>query len=222
MSTNTIITIGRQYGSAGRQIGRALAKELGIACYDKELLDRAAKESGICQELFENHDEKPTNSFLYSLVMDTYSFGYSSAAFSDMPINQKVFLAQFEAIKKIASEGPCVMIGRCADYALADFDNCLSVFIHADIQTRIRRIASLYDLTDAKAKDKILKTDKRRASYYNYYTSKRWGDANGYDLCLDSGKFGIDGCVEFLKQAILLKEREAKKEIFTIDPDYQY
>lgn len=222
MSTNTIITIGRQYGSAGRQIGRALAKELGIPCYDKELLDRAAKESGICQELFENHDEKPTNSFLYSLVMDTYSFGYSSAAFSDMPINQKVFLAQFETIKKIASEGPCVMIGRCADYALAEFDNCLSVFIHADIQTRIRRIATLYDLTDAKAKDKILKTDKRRSSYYNYYTSKRWGDANGYDLCIDSGKFGIDGSVEFLLQAIKLKEREAKKEIYTIDPEYQY
>ncbi len=222
MNTNTIITIGRQYGSAGRQIGRALAKELGIACYDKELLDRAAKESGICQELFENHDEKPTSSFLYSLVMDTYSFGYSSAAFADMPINQKVFLAQFEAIKKIASEGPCVMIGRCADYALADFDNCLSVFVHADLQTRIRRIAALYDLTDAKAKDKILKTDKRRASYYNYYTSKRWGEASGYDLCIDSGKFGIDGSVEFLKQAILMKEREDKKEIFTIDPDYQY
>ncbi len=222
MTTNTIITIGRQYGSAGRQIGRALAKELGVACYDKELLDRAAKESGICQELFENHDEKPTNSFLYSLVMDTYSFGYSSAAFSDMPINQKVFLAQFETIKKIASEGPCVMIGRCADYALAEFDNCISVFIHADLQTRIRRIAALYDLTDAKAKEKILKSDKRRASYYNYYTSKRWGDANGYDLCIDSGKFGIDGSVQFLKQAILLKERESKKEIFTIDPEYQY
>ena len=222
MTTNTIITIGRQYGSAGRQIGRALAKELGVACYDKELLDRAAKEIGICQELFENHDEKPTNSFLYSLVMDTYSFGYSSAAFSDMPINQKVFLAQFETIKKIASEGPCVMIGRCADYALAEFDNCISVFIHADLQTRIRRIATLYDLTDAKAKEKILKSDKRRASYYNYYTSKRWGDANGYDLCIDSGKFGIDGSVQFLKQAILLKERESKKEIFTIDPEYQY
>ena len=167
MQTNTIITIGRQYGSAGRQIGRAIAEELGIKCYDKELLDRAAKESGLCQELFENHDEKPTNSFLYSLVMDTYSFGYTSAAFSDMPINQKVFLAQFETIKKIAAEGPCVMIGRCADYALSDFDNCLSVFFHADMKTRIRRIAKIYDLTDAKAKDKIVKSDKQRASYYN-------------------------------------------------------
>ena len=115
MKTNTIITIGRQYGSAGRQIGRVLAEELGIKCYDKELLERAAKESGLCEELFENHDEKPTNSFLYSLVMDTYSFGYTSSAFSDMPINQKVFLAQFETIKKIAAEGPCIMIGRCAD-----------------------------------------------------------------------------------------------------------
>ena len=117
----------------------------------------------------------------YSLVMDTYSFGYSSAAFSDMPINQKVFLAQFETIKKIAQEGPCIMIGRCADYALADFENCLSVFFHADLQTRIRRISKIYNLTDAKAKEKILKTDKKRASYYNYYTSKRWGDAESYE-----------------------------------------
>ena len=146
MKTNTIITIGRQYGSAGRQIGRTLAEELGIKCYDKELLERAAKESGLCEELFENHDEKPTNSFLYSLVMDTYSFGYTSSAFSDMPINQKVFLAQFETIKKIASEGPCIMIGRCADYALADFDNCLSVFFHADLQTRIRSMTTTTEI----------------------------------------------------------------------------
>ncbi len=214
MNTNTIITIGRQYGSAGRQIGRALAEELGVKCYDKELLDRAAKESGLCQELFENHDEKPTNSFLYSLVMDTYSFGYTSAAFADMPINQKVFLAQFETIKKIASEGPCVMIGRCADYALADFDNCLSVFFHADLEKRIRRIAKLYDLTDAKAKDKILKIDKKRASYYNYYTSKRWGDSESYDLCIDSGVLGVDGAVDLLLRAIDIKENGHKQSIY--------
>ena len=157
---------------------------------------------------------KPTNSFLYSLVMDTYSFGYTSAAFSDMPINQKVFLAQFETIKKIATEGPCVMIGRCADYALADFDNCLSVFFHADLKTRIRRVAKIYDLTDAKAKDKIVKTDKRRASYYNYYTSKRWGDADSYDFCIDSGKMGIDGSIELVLNAVRLKEKGYKKPIY--------
>lgn len=214
METKTVITIGRQYGSAGRQIGRALAEELGIKCYDKELLDRAAKDSGMCQELFENHDEKPTNSFLYSLVMDTYSFGYSSSAFSDMPINQKVFLAQFETIKKIASEGPCIMIGRCADYALADFDNCLSIFIHASLETRIRRIAKLYDLTDAKAKDKIQKADKKRSSYYNYYTSKKWGDVDSYDLSIDSGKMGIDGTIELILKAIQQKEKGYKKPIY--------
>ena len=112
----TIITIGRQYGSAGHSIGKILADDLGIKYYDKELLERAAKDSGLCQELFENHDEKPTNSFLYSLVMDSYSFGYGSTMM-DMPLNQKVFLAQFDAIKKISQDGPCVIVGRCADYA---------------------------------------------------------------------------------------------------------
>lgn len=215
MSIQTIITIGRQFGSAGREIGETLANDLGIKCYDKELLDRAAKDSGLCQELFENHDEKPTNSFLYSLVMDTYSFGYSSATFADMPINQKVFLAQYDSIKKIAEEGPCVLVGRCADYALADFPNVLTVFIHADLQSRIRRIAKRYDLTDAKAKERILKTDKRRASYYNYYTSKKWGDAMSYNLCLDSGVLGIDGCVKLIKRAIAIKEdAEERKNIY--------
>ena len=205
--TNTIITIGRQFGSAGREIGYKVAKDLGIKLYDKEMLARAAKESGLCEELFETHDEKPTNSFLYSLVMDTYSLGYSSGSYADMPINHKVFLAQFDAIKKIASEGPCILVGRCADYALEDNENLLSVFIHADLDARIRRIARIYDLTDAKAKDMIMKTDKKRASYYNYYTSKKWGDLKSYDLCIDSSILGIDGTVELIKQAVALKEK---------------
>ena len=143
-TTSSIITIGREYGSGGRQIGQEVAKYFGIKCYDKELLEHAANDSGICKELFEHHDEKPTNSFLYSLVMDTYSFGYSSAGFNDMPMNHKIFLAQFDAIKKLAGEGPCVMVGRCADYALSDWPDCFSIFIHADLDTRIRRIASKY------------------------------------------------------------------------------
>lgn len=175
MAANTIITIGRQTGSGGRDIGKLLAKELGIKCYDKELLDRAAKDSGICHELFEHHDEKPTNSFLYSLVMDTYSFGYSSAAFADMPINHKVFLAQFDTIKKIAQEESCVMVGRCADYALAEYPGAISIFIHADLDKRIHRLSKIYNLSASAAKDQIVKSDKKRASYYNYYTSKKWG-----------------------------------------------
>ena len=110
-----------------------------------------------------------------------------------MPINHKVFLAQFDAIKKIADEGPCILVGRCADYALESYPNVVSVFIHADMQSRIRRIARLYDLTDAKAKDLIVKTDKKRASYYNYYTNKKWSDAESYELCLTSSELGIEG-----------------------------
>ena len=192
MKTNTIITIGRQYGSAGREIGSKVAEAFGIKLYDKEMLARAAKESGICEEIFETHDEKPTNSFLYSLVMDTYSMGYSGSTYTDMPINHKVFLAQFDAIKKIADEGPCILV--------------VSVFIHADLDARIRRIARLYDLTDAKAKDTIVKADKKRASYYNYYTNKKWSDSASYELCLNSSELGIEGTAKAIEQYVQLKE----------------
>lgn len=208
MACKSVITIGRQYGSGGHEIGKRLAAELGIPCYDKELLDRASKESGLCKELFENHDEKPTNSFLYSLVMDTYSMGYSSPALAEMPINHKIFLAQFNTIKQIAQEGPCVIVGRCADYALADFPNLVSVFIYADMESKVARIMSEYDMPASKAKERIIKTDKRRASYYNYYSSKRWGDATGYNLCVDSSALGLDKTVQLLKNYIELREAE--------------
>ena len=211
MKTNTIITIGREYGSAGREIGYKVAEAFDIKLYDKEMLARAAKESGICEEIFQSHDEKPTNSFLYSLVMDTYSMGYSGNSYTDMPINNKVFLAQFDAIKKIADEGPCILVGRCADYALESYPNVVSVFIHADMQSRIRRIARLYDLTDAKAKDLIVKTDKKRASYYNYYTNKKWSDAESYELCLTSSELGIEGTAQAIIDYVNLKEKIGKE-----------
>ena len=206
MKTNTIITIGREFGSAGREIGYKVAEAFDIKLYDKEMLARAAKESGICEEIFETHDEKPTNSFLYSLVMDTYSMGYSGNTYTDMPINHKVFLAQFDAIKKIADEGPCILVGRCADYALESYKNVVSVFIHADMEARIRRIARIYDLTDAKAKDMIIKTDKKRSSYYNYYTNKKWSDAESYELCLTSSELGIEGTAKAIIDYVKLKE----------------
>ena len=211
MANNTIITIGRQYGSGGHDIGKQLAEELNIPFYDKALLERAAKDSGLCQEIFENHDEKPTNSFLYSLVMDTYSLGYTTSSFSEMPLNHKIFLAQFDAIKNIAKEGPCVIVGRCADYALAEFPNVVNVFLHADLQDRIVRIARRHDLTDAKAKDLIIKTDKRRASYYNYYTSKKWGEAAGYDLSLNTATLGIEGTIHMIREFVAYKEKEHDK-----------
>ena len=201
---NTIITVGRQFGSGGREIGELVAQHFGIKCYDKELLSRAAKDSGFCEEMIQNHDERPTNSFLYNLVMDTYSFGYNASSFVDMPISHKVFLAQFDTIKKIADEGPCVIVGRCADYALSDYDNVLNLFIYADEDAKIRRIKERFEdvKTDDQAKDMMNKKDKQRQSYYNYYSSKKWGRADSYDLCINSSKLGIDGTVKFIIQYI--------------------
>ena len=209
MDERTVITIGREFGSGGHEIGTKLAQRLGVKCYDKELLAIAAKESGLYEDLFESQDEKPTNSFLYSLVMDTYSLGYTNS-YVNMPINHKVFLAQFDAIKKIAQREPCVIVGRCADYALEDDPFAVSVFIKADIDKRVERIKKTYELSENKAADLIQKTDKKRASYYNYYSSKKWGEAKSYDLCIDSGELGIEGCIDLIMKYIELKEKNNK------------
>ena len=205
MTTKTIITLGRQFGSGGRAVGKKLAEDLGIPYYDKEILSRAAKESGICESLFENHDEKPTNSFLYSLVMDTYSAGYAAMGM-EMPMSQKVFLAQFDEIKKIAEEGPCVIVGRCADYALEELDNVVSVFVHAPLEKRIARVGEYEKIDPAAAKKMVLQNDKKRASYYNYYSNKKWGDGATYDLCVNTGKVGIFGAAEIIKNYVIMKE----------------
>ena len=199
---NTIITIGRQFGSAGHEIGEKVAEYFGIKCYDKELLSRAAKESGFCEEMIQNHDERPTNSFLYNLVMDTYAFGYNTSSFVDMPISHKVFLAQFDTIKKIAEEGPCVIVGRCADYALSDFPNCIKLFIYADDDAKAKRVMERYQISEGKARDMMIKKDKQRQSYYNYYSSKKWGRADSYDLCINSSVLGVEGTVRLIAQYV--------------------
>ena len=212
MSTNTIITIERQYGSGGHLIGEKLAESLGIPFYDSELIRVAAKESGICEEIFESFDEKPTTSFLYSLVMDPYSLGYNSNSF-DLPLNHKVFLAAFDTIKELASKEPCVFVGRCADYALAGDPDCVSVFIHADMDFRLKRIKADSDKEfkdDNKVIDFINKTDKKRANYYNYYSSKKWGDARSYDFCLDSSVLGIDKTVDMIIEYLKIRYPEDK------------
>ncbi|MCI9438666.1 MAG: cytidylate kinase-like family protein [Lachnospiraceae bacterium] len=199
---NTVITIGRQFGSAGREIGKMVAEYFDIKFYDRDLLTRAAKESGFCEEMIQNHDERPTNSFLYNLVMDTYSFGYNNSSFVDMPISHKVFLAQFDTIKKIAEEGPCVIVGRCADYALADRSNVVDIFIYGNEECKIKRIMEKYELTENKARDMIIKKDKQRQSYYNYYSSKKWGRADSYDLCINSSVLGVEGTVKLITQYV--------------------
>ncbi len=195
---NTIITIGRQFGSNGKEIGKRLAERLNISFYDKELLKRAAKESGLCEEVFHDFDEKPTNSFLYSLVMDPYAAFSFQAGSVDIPLNHKVFLAAFDTIKKLARQESCVIVGRCADYALAEYKNCLNVFIYATMENRIDIVSKRLNVKPEKAKDIITKADKQRSSYYNYYTTKKWGAVGSYDVCIDSGLLGIDKTVDLL------------------------
>ncbi len=212
MAENLVITIGRQSGSGGRKIGKMLADKLGIKFYDRELLTRAAKESGFCEELFETHDEKPTNSFLYSLVMDTYSLGYGSSAYLDMPLNHKIFLAQFETIRKIAEHESCVIVGRCADYALSEHKNLVSIFIYADEEDRIRSIMDYNNVTEEKAKDLMIKADKKKSSYYNYYTSKRWGDTKSYDLSVNSSRLGADDTVKLIENYLEIRKAKQNRE----------
>ncbi len=210
----TIITIGRQYGSGGREIGQKLADHYGIKFYDKELIALVAKESGFCKEIIQREDEKPTNSFLYNLVMDSYTFGHGVAtAFTDMPLSQKVFLAQFETIKSLAEKGPCVFIGRCADEALSERDDVLNIFIHAPEEFRINRVRTYpeYDEEEQKGKritDFMSKIDRQRQSYYNYYASGKWEQSSTYDLTIDSSLLGIDGTVHLLTQFIDVFEQE--------------
>ena len=160
----TIVTIGRQFGSGGKEVGIRVAKELGIPFYDKELLQEAAKKSGLCEKVFESFDERP-KSLLYSIAMDSYLFGLPGAGMGDS-LEQQVYLATFNTIRQIAEEGPCVIIGRCADYALEENPNLLSLFIHAPMEARIQRVAERQAVTPEKARQMILRTDKRRAAYY--------------------------------------------------------
>lgn len=181
---NFVITIGRELGSGGRDIGKLVADKLGINYYDKELISVVAKESGFCEEFILQHDEVPARSFLYSLVMGTSGYGNGNFV-NNMPLEQKVFLAQFDAIKKVAKEGSCVIVGRCADYALEDFDNVFSIFVHAPIDYRVKRVSNRRNISINQADDLVNKTDKKRASYYNYYTNKKWGQSASYDLSID-------------------------------------
>ena len=198
-----VITVGRQYGSGGREIGTALANRLGITYYDDLLLKKAAEESGLCEELFHSFDERP-KSFLYSIALDPYSFSMNHFS-SKGSIEQQVYLATYDTIKKLADQGPCVLIGRCADYALKDRTDVINLFITAPLPNRIKRVAMRNGISEDEAKDRIRRKDKDRAAYYNFYSAKEWGDAKSYDLCIDSSLLGIEGTVDLLEDMLKKK-----------------
>lgn len=188
----TVITIGREHGSGGRQVGEELAKKLGIKCYDKELLAETAKESGLATSFIAEYEEKKPQFFMGTGAFYAY----------EQPVSLQLYVEQSKVIKKLAERESCVIVGRCSDYVLEGDDRVLNVFIHAPLADRIARVADRENITEEKAKTKITKTDKARASYYDYYTNRNWGDAKNYHLSLNSSLLGIEGCVNVIISAI--------------------
>lgn len=191
-----VITIGRQYGSGGREIGEKLARHYDIPFYDNELITRAAKESGFAEETFAHAEEKATHSLLYSLAMGINAYGNQDFGFSGLSLDDRIFLAQSNVIRKVAQEGPCVIVGRCADYVLKEREDVINLFIKASMTFRIRRAIGEYQIDEDKAADIILKNDKRRGNYYSYHVGEKWTNLNNYDLIIRSDIAGIDKTVE--------------------------
>lgn len=198
MNENLIISIGRQYGSGGREIGEKLAAKLGIDFFNNELITLAAKKSGMAHNVIGEADEKATNSLLYTLAMGSSFFNGNAGVAFDMPINDKLFVTQSDLIKSLADEAPAVFIGRCSDYVLRGYPNLLRLFIHAPLEFRIAHIMERHNVNEDKARDLAIKTDKRRSNYYNYYTGQKWGRLENFDITVDSSRLGIDGTANLL------------------------
>ena len=186
---NRIITISREFGSGGRTIGKKVAEKLGIPCYDAELIHKIAQQSGFSENYIKDAGEYTPGGFLASAFANR-SMG---------PTNEDyLWKIQYQIITELAEKGPCVIVGRCADYILKDKADCLNVFIHADMQYRAERIVREYGEREESPEQRLRDKDKRRAAYHRFYTNMKWGHAQNYHLCLDSGVLGIDKCVEVI------------------------
>ncbi|MBP5371647.1 MAG: cytidylate kinase-like family protein [Bacteroidales bacterium] len=191
-----VISIGRQFGSGGRIIGKALAEKLNIDYYDNELLVLAAKQNGLAPEFFENNDEISNSIFGFaSNILDNIGLGTFT---NNMLSGDTLFQMQSETIKKLASEKSCIIVGRCSDYILRDNPNCVSIFLHASEEERTKRIANRMNISEEEALAKLVEADKKRASYYNFYSNKTWGESKTYDLSINVSKLGIEGTLNFI------------------------
>ena len=197
-----IITIGRQFASMGSEIGAKLSELTGIPCYDRDALVKIAEKHGIPPETFEKADEQATSSFLYSLAISSYSGSIAHFGMNDQVLTDRVFNMQSTEIKKIAEEGDCIIIGRCADDVLGDYEGLLKIFIHSPVEERVKILVEKHGMEESAARKKIAKTDKKRASYYNFYTGKGWGDPKNYHMNIDSSLLGIEGTAKFIKNLI--------------------
>lgn len=203
MKNRLIICISREYGSGGREVGRKLAERLGIPYYDRELLVKTAMEHGISEAVIESVDEKAatwSNMGFPMGIRNPYQADHEDALYYVM--NDKVFHLQAETIRQIAAEGSCVLIGRAAEEVLKDDPDMVSIFIHANKSDRVKRIMALEEVDAQKAEQKIRKMDKKRASYNNYYSDKKWGVCTSYDFSISTSRFGMDGTVEIIRNIL--------------------
>lgn len=206
MSNHYVINLGRQLGSGGREIGEKLAKELNIAFYDKELIQLASEESGLCKEFFEKADERTQKTFLGSLFGNRVPFvGDGAIPYGSCLNNDALFKIQSDVIRSLAENGSCLFVGRCADYILRDHPRCLNVFISASKEARIERMMKINGLNATQTEELIEKADRKRAAYYNYYSYNTWGAAATYHLCIESSVLGIDETVRFIKEYVTKK-----------------
>ena len=203
MSKKIIVTVARQYGSGGREIGEKIAELLGIPLYDKQLITDAAAKGSLNEEIIRSADESAANSLLYTLAMGSNHYGTAMHFGYKMPLNDKLFILQSEVIKEYAAKGSCVIIGRCADYVLKDAHDVFRLFIYGDLEHRQARIKERHpEIKDSQVIDVINKTDKRRASYYNFYTGNKWGKYDNYDMTVNSSTFGIDETARIIAAAV--------------------
>ena len=199
MAKKIIITIARQYGSGGREIGERVANALNIPIYDKELITEVAAKGNLNEEVIKSADESSANSLLYTLAMGSNTLGAAMHFGYKMPLNDKLFILQSEVIKEYAEKGSGIFIGRCADYVLRDQKNILRVFVYGDLEHRQQRIADRHpEIKSSQVIDAISKTDKRRATYYNFYTGNKWGKYDNYDIAINSSTLGIEGTTELI------------------------
>lgn len=192
-----IITIGRQHGSSGREIARLLAEKLNYKCYDKEIVDEAANHSDFSRDLIDAFDEKRMSAF----ILHAGGYGLNE----NFRLNMQVVSAQFEAMRNIADKGDCIFVGRCADYILRDHDDLVSVFILGDMDERLKCLECRQGLDEAEARKKIKEVDKDRSSFYRYYSDQTWGDAQNYDMCINSSKLGVEGTVQVILDYIKVR-----------------
>ena len=196
---NKIITITRQFGCGGREIGKKLAEAYGIPFYDNEIISRAAKDTGFAEAAFERAEDKASNSLLYSIAMGMNVFSSQDVGFSGLSLDDRIFLAQSKVIRNVAKEGPCVIVGRCADYILKNQENVVNLFIRATLDFRIKRAIEVEGIPKEKSAEMVMKKDKSRANYYKYHSGERWDNVLNYDFAIRSDLCGIDGTVACLK-----------------------